>query len=45
MSPDINKSAVITVKGFDYRFITYGISRSDAIHLLENSFLNDREFT
>ena len=34
ISPDINNNAVITVKGVDY-----GVSKSDAIRLLENSTL------
>ena len=44
MSLDINNTAIITIKGADYRCIIYGVSKSDAIHLLENSVLDDRGF-
>ena len=41
--PDINNIAIITVKGVGCCVIC-GISKSDAIHLLENSVLNDWGF-
>ena len=44
MSPDINNIAIITVEGNDYRCIIYGVSKSDTIHLLENSVLGDCGF-
>ena len=45
ISPHINNIVVIIVKGADYGTIIYGVSKCDTIHLLENSVLNDREFT
>ena len=39
---NISYIAIITVKGADYRCIIHGISKSEAIHLLENSVLEDR---
>ena len=45
ISPHINNIVVIIVKGADYGSIIYGVSKCDTIHLLENSVLNDREFT
>ena len=41
---NISNLAIITVKGIDYRCITNGISKSEAINLLENSVLNDCEY-
>ena len=37
LSPNLSGIAVITVKGVDYRCIIQDISKSEAIHLLENS--------
>ena len=37
LNVDIRDIAIITVKDVDYRFITHKISKSKAIHLLENS--------
>ena len=42
MSPDISSFTIITV--IDYCFIIYGISKSDAIHQLENYLLDDLGF-
>ena len=39
---NISDIVIITVKGVDYRCIIHGISKSEAINLLENSVLNDR---
>ena len=39
---NISDIAIITVKGIYYRCIIHGISKSDAIHLLENPMLNNR---
>ena len=39
---NISYIAIITVKGADYRCIIHGINKSEAIHLLENSMLEDR---
>ena len=36
--------AIITVKGVAYHCIIHGISKSEAIHLLENSVLEDRGY-
>ena len=41
---NISNLGIITVKGIDYCCITNGISKSEAINLLENSVLNDREY-
>ena len=35
---------VVTVKDADYRCIIHDIIKSDAIHLLENSVLDDRGY-
>ena len=43
MCLNISDIAVITVKNVDYRCIMYNINKSEAIHLLENSVLKDRE--
>ena len=40
----INDIAIITVKGVDYHCIIHDISKSEAIHLLENSMLDDRGY-
>ena len=40
-SLNISDIAFITVKGVDYCCIFYDISKSEAIHLLENSVLDD----
>ena len=44
MSPDINNIDIITIKCVDYCCIIYGVSKSDAIHLLENSVFNGHGF-
>ena len=36
---------IITVKGIDYRCIIHDISKSDAIHFLENPVLDDPGYT
>ena len=36
--------AIITIENVDYRCIIHNISKSDVIHLLENSVLDDREY-
>ena len=36
---------IITVKGIDYRCIIHDISKSDAIHFLENPVLDDPRYT
>ena len=41
MSPDINNITITTIKGVTYCCIIYGVSKFDAILLLENSELND----
>ena len=40
-----NNIAIFNVKGIDYHCVIYGFSRSDAIDLLENSVLNDKQYT
>ena len=37
--------AIITVKEVDYHCIIHDVSKSEAIHLLENSVLDDRGYT
>lgn len=44
MNSDIKNIAYITVKGDDYCCIIYGVSKSNAIHLLENYVLNNIRF-
>ena len=36
--------SVIAVKSVDYRCIIHGIRKSETIHLLENSLLDNREY-
>ena len=38
---NISDIAIITVKGVDYHCVIHGISKSEAIHLLQNSVLDD----
>ena len=42
LSVDISAIATITVKIVHYRCIIYNISKSEAIHLLKNSVLDNR---
>ena len=44
VSPGINNIAIITVKGDDYSGIIYGVSKSDGIHFLESSILDNNWF-
>ena len=44
LSVNISNIATITVKNVDYRCIIDSISKSQAIHLLENSVLEDRGY-
>ena len=41
---DISNIIIISVKGVDYSCITLDISKSEAIHLLENLELEDHGF-
>ena len=41
---NIGNIAIITVKNVDYRCIMHDISRSEAIHLLENYVLDNRRY-
>ena len=41
---DIRNISIINVKGIDYRCIINDINKSEAIHLLENYVLEDREY-
>ena len=41
---NISDIAIITVKGVNCHCIIHGITESDAIHLSENSVLDDREY-
>ena len=42
---NIRGIAIITVKHVDYRCIVYNISKSEIINLLENSVLEDHDYT
>ena len=44
MSPNISDISITTVKSADDRGVIYDVSKSDTIHLLENSVFNDRGF-
>ena len=41
---NISNIAIVTVKGFDYRCTIHDISKSEAIHLLENFVLDDHVY-
>ena len=41
ISPEINNIAIITIKGADFRCISYGVSKYDATNFLENFVLNE----
>ena len=41
LCPSLRGVAIITVKGVDYCYIIHDISKSKAVHLLENSILED----
>ena len=41
---NLSDFAIITVKNVDYRCIFYGNSKSEAIHLLKSSMLDDRGY-
>ena len=41
---NISNIAIVTIKGVDYCCITNGISKSEAIHFLGNSVLDDRVY-
>ena len=38
---NLSDISIITRKGFDYHCILYEITKSEAIHLLENTVLED----
>ena len=38
----IKKKAKLTVKGVDYRYILWGISKNEAVDILKNSVLEDK---
>ena len=40
----ISDTANVTVKGVDYCYIIHDIRKSETIHLLENSVLEDRSY-
>ena len=42
LSRNTSDIIIITVKGADYRCIIYGVSKSEAIHLLKNFGFVDR---
>ena len=41
---NISDIAIVTVKGVDYHCILYEITKSETIHLLENSVHDDRGY-
>ena len=41
---NISDTAIITIKNVVYHCIIHSISKSETIHLLENSLLEDREY-
>ena len=41
---DLSDVSIITGKGFDYHCILYEITKSEAIHLFENTVLEDRGY-
>ena len=41
---NISDIAIVAVKEVDYRCIIYDIIKSEVIHLLENSVLDDRRY-
>ena len=41
---NISDIVIMTVKDIDYRCIIHDISKSDAIHMLENYVLDDRGY-
>ena len=41
LCPNLSDIAIITVAGVDFCFIIHGISKSETIHLLENSVLEN----
>ena len=45
LSVNISDIAIITIKGVNYRWVIWDICKSEAIHLLENSVIDDREHT
>ena len=42
---NINNIAIIIAKGADYHCIIHGITKSEAIHFLENSVLHNYGYT
>ena len=41
LCPGLKDVAIITVRGVDYHCVIYDVSKSKAIHLLENSILEN----
>ena len=44
MFPNFSDIAIATAKNVDFRCVIHNISKSDAIHLLKNSVLDDRRY-
>ena len=44
VSLNISNITIIAVKGTNYYCITYSINKSDAVHLLKNSVLDDCKY-
>ena len=42
MSMNLNDTAILNIHNFDYRCIVYGISKSEAVHLLQNVDLSKK---
>ena len=41
-SVNLHDVAILNIRGFDYRCIINGISKSDAVNILKNSDLTER---
>lgn len=42
MAYELANIAILNVKGIDYRFVTWNITKNDAINRLDNSELDDQ---
>ena len=39
---ELKNSAILSVKGFDYRCVLLGINKNEAVNILNNSVLEDK---
>ena len=42
MAYELKKNSILNIKGVDYRFVWWGISRNEAVNILNNSVLEDK---